>query len=263
MKENNTKEQAVRIYEDNRVASVYVARRIADLIKAKQDAGAQAVIGLATGATPKGVYQELVRMHQLEGLSFANVVTFNLDEYYPMHPVEERSYVTFMNEQLFKHIDIRKEHIHIPDGTLSMEAIQAYCAQYEQRIVDFGGLDLQLLGIGSTGHIGFNEPGSLFDSSTRLVDLDALTRSDAINDFGGEEFVPRQAITMGIKTIREAREIILMALSARKANIIQRTLEGEITEAVPATLLRHLSHVEYVLDKEAAAGLQRVNGLVL
>lgn len=246
-------EKAVKIYSSQELASSYVAQRIAKIIVAKQQKGDQAVLGLATGSTPKGVYKELVRLHKNEGLSFTNVVTFNLDEYYPMHPIEEQSYVSFMNSNLFNHIDIKASNIHIPDGTLSLEGIEAYCNLYEQKIADFGGLDLQLLGIGRTGHIGFNEPGALSHSKTRLVTLNELTREDASDDFGGKHLVPTQAITMGIKTITEAKEVILMALSARKAEIVKKALHGTITEEVPATFLQQIKHVEYIFDQEAAS----------
>ncbi|WP_199268599.1 glucosamine-6-phosphate deaminase [Myroides fluvii] len=246
-------QQAIKIYSNADDASVYVANKIAQIIKTKQEKGNLAVLGLATGSTPKGVYKELVRLHQSEGLSFQNVVTFNLDEYYPMHPVEDQSYVSFMKHNLFNHIDVPKNQIHIPDGTLELNAIQAYCDLYEKKIADFGGLDMQLLGIGRSGHIGFNEPGSLQGSMTRLVQLDDITRKDAADDFGGAEHVPTQAITMGIQTIVQAKQIFLLALSERKAEIIKKALKGEISPEVPATFLQQLEHVEYVLDQKAAA----------
>jgi len=246
-------DESIKIYPDADQASFYVANKIATIIKTKQSEGNLAVLGLATGSTPKGVYRELVRLHQHEGLSFQNVVTFNLDEYYPMHPVEEQSYVTFMKHNLFNHIDIPAHQIHIPDGTLSLDAIQAYCALYEQKILDFGGLDVQLLGIGRSGHIGFNEPGSVANSITRLVTLNDITRADASDDFGGPDKVPTQAITMGIQTIVQAKQIFLLALSERKAEIIQQAIKGEISPTVPATFLQQLKQVEYVLDQKAAA----------
>ncbi|WP_121966455.1 glucosamine-6-phosphate deaminase [Myroides sp. N17-2] len=251
------REDAIKVYSDKDVASAYVAERIAKIIKHKQQIGERAIIGLATGSTPKGVYRELVRMHKDEGLSFKNVVTFNLDEYYPILPVDDQSYMSFMKSNLFNHIDIDHCHVHIPDGTLSLEGIQAYCDLYEQKIVDFGGLDIQLLGIGRTGHIGFNEPGAILESKTRLVTLNDITREDAKDDFGGKEKVPTQAITMGVQTITQAKEVILMALSQRKAEIIKLALEGEITTDIPATFLQKLRHVEYILDSEAASLLSR------
>lgn len=254
----STKEDVVKVYASQEEASQYTANRIAAIVKEKQQKGEKAIMGLATGSTPKGVYQELIRLHKYEGLSFRNMITFNLDEYYPMMPIEEQSYVSFMNQNLFDHIDIEKGNIHIPDGTLSMEAIQDYCELYEQKIADFGGLDIQLLGIGRTGHIGFNEPGSIDSSKTRLVTLNDLTREDASSDFGGKEKVPLQAITMGIKTITDAKEVILLALSKRKAEIIQKAIEGAISADVPATFLQKLQNIEYILDEEAASLLRKV-----
>src|SRR5690606_38738442 len=227
----------VRVYSNQDEASVDVAARIAHIIKEKQTKGETAVLGLATGATPVKVYKELVRLHQEEGLSFKNVVTFNLDEYYPMKPDAPQSYVTFMNKHLFDHIDIPKEHINIPDGTLPEDAIHAYCESYEQKISSFGGIDIQLLGIGRTGHIGFNEPGSAPNSGTRLVVLDDLTRRDASRDFGGKENVPTKALTMGVGTIFKAKEIVLMAWNEKKADIVKEAVEGEISSDIPATYL--------------------------
>src|SRR5690606_4777876 len=207
-------------------ASNVVAKRIATIIKEKQAKGETAVLGLATGASPIGVYRELVRLHKQEGLSFKNVVTFNLDEYFPMAPTAEQSYVAFMNKNLFNHVYIPKENIHIPDGTLAESEIQSYCERYEQKISSLGGIDIQLLGIGRTGHIGFNEPGSAPNSGTRLVILDDLTRRDASRDFGGKENVPTKAITMGVGTIFKAKEIILMAWNEKKAEIVKKAVEG-------------------------------------
>ncbi|MCC9043612.1 glucosamine-6-phosphate deaminase [Myroides sp. M-43] len=252
-----TRQDAVKVYSNKDNASAYVASRIAKIIKDKQNIGKHAIVGLATGSTPKGVYKELVRLHKDEGLSFKNVVTFNLDEYYPILPVDDQSYVSFMKNNLFNHIDIDWSNVHIPDGTLSLEAIQAYCDLYEQKIVDFGGLDIQLLGIGRTGHIGFNEPGAVLESKTRLVTLNDVTREDAKDDFGGKEHVPTQAITMGVQTITQAKQVILMALSQRKAEIIKKALQGEITSDIPATFLQQLAHVEYILDSEAASLLSK------
>lgn len=257
LEETRYEKLPVNVYPNQKEASKRVAQRIAGLIKSKQETGKPAVLGLATGVTPVGVYQELVRLHREEGLSFKNVITFNLDEYYPMQPDSAQSYVTFMNENLFNHIDIDKSNVHIPDGTLDKEAVAGFCLNYERQIEDLGGLDLQILGIGRTGHIGFNEPGSAPNSGTRLVTLDDLTRSDASRDFGGKEKVPTKAITMGIGTIFKAREIILMAWSQRKAAIIKKAVEGEISGEVPATYLQLSENVEFVLDEGAASDLTR------
>jgi len=230
---------------------------IAKLIKSKEAKGEKTVLGLATGVTPVGVYAELVRLHKEEGLSFKNVITFNLDEYYPMQPTAAQSYVTFMNENLFSQVDIDRENVNIPDGTLKKDTVAAFCLDYEQKISKLGGLDLQLLGIGRTGHIGFNEPGSAPNSGTRLVTLDDLTRNDASRDFGGKQNVPTKAITMGVGTIFKAREIILMAWSQKKAPIVKKAVEGEISGDVPATFLQLSQHVEFVLDEAAASQLTR------
>jgi glucosamine-6-phosphate deaminase len=249
----------VSVYATETEASLRVARHIADIIKDKQSKGEIAVLGLATGATPIRVYENLVNMHKNEGLSFQNVVTFNLDEYYPMQPDAKQSYVSFMDEHLFNHIDIKRENIYIPNGTLKKEDIADFCIKYEDKIGEYGGLDIQILGIGRTGHIGFNEPGSAPNSGTRLVTLDDLTRRDASRDFGGKENVPTKAITMGIGTIFKAKEIILIAWSKRKSSIIKKAVEGEISGNVPATYLQLSDNVKFVLDKEAASELTRFN----
>jgi glucosamine-6-phosphate deaminase len=259
LEETRYEKLPVSVFANQKEASLSVARRIAELIRSKQAAGEKAVLGLATGVTPIGVYAELVRQHHEEGLSFKNVITFNLDEYYPMKPKAAQSYVTFMNENLFNHIDIDKADVHIPDGTLKKEDVVGFCLEYEKKISALGGLDLQILGIGRTGHIGFNEPGSAPNSGTRLVTLDDLTRNDASRDFGGKQNVPTKAITMGIGTIFKAREIILMAWSAKKAPIIKKAVEGEISGDVPATYLQLSQHVEFVLDADAASELTRFN----
>ena len=257
LEETRFEKVPVTVYPDQNVASLKVANRIASIIKEKQEKGEKAVLGLATGVTPIGVYKELVRLHKEEGLSFSNVVTFNLDEYYPMQPTAEQSYVTFMNKNLFDHIDISRENINIPDGTLKVEEVQAFCEAYEQKISDFGGLDIQILGIGRTGHIGFNEPGSAPNSATRMVILDDLTRRDASRDFGGKENVPTKAITMGVGTIFKAKEIILMAWNEKKAGIIKRAVEEEISPEIPATYLQLSDHVEFVIDEDASTLLTR------
>jgi glucosamine-6-phosphate deaminase len=257
LEETRYEKLPVSVYSNQHEASVAVANRIADLIRSKQAKGEKAVLGLATGVTPIGVYAELVRLHSEAGLSFKNVITFNLDEYYPMKPTAAQSYVTFMYDNLFSHIDIEKDNVHIPDGTLDKDEVVAFCLAYEKQIEELGGLDLQILGIGRTGHIGFNEPGSAPNSGTRMVTLDDLTRRDAARDFGGKADVPTKAITMGIGTIFKAREIILMAWNKKKAQIIKKAVEGEISGDVPATYLQLSQHVEFVLDADAASELTR------
>jgi glucosamine-6-phosphate deaminase len=257
LEETRFEKEPVKVYPDQNTGSIDVAHRIAAIITSKQSKGETAVLGLATGATPVWVYKELVRLHKEEGLSFKNVVTFNLDEYYPMQPTAVQSYVTFMRKNLFDHIDIPAENINIPDGTLAIENVQAYCEDYEQKISNLGGLDIQILGIGRTGHIGFNEPGSAPNSGTRLVTLDDLTRRDASRDFGGKENVPAKAITMGVGTIFKAKEIILMAWNEKKAEIVKKAVEGELSPEIPATYLQLSSNVEFVLDQDAASLLTR------
>ena len=257
LEETRFEKVPVKVYPGQAEASADVAKRIAAIIRQKQAEGGTAVLGLATGATPVAVYKELVRMHKQEGLSFKNVVTFNLDEYYPMSPGADQSYVKFMNKNLFEYIDIPKENINIPDGTLHEEEIPAFCEAYEQKISDLGGLDLQILGIGRTGHIGFNEPGSAPNSGTRLVILNDLTRRDASHEFGGKENVPTKAITMGVGTIFKAKEIILMAWNAKKAEVVKKAVEGNMSADIPATYLQLSDNAEFVLDSDAASLLTR------
>lgn len=247
------------VYENSIKASKAVAREIADLIKVKQAQKQPCILGLATGSSPKGLYAELVRLHNEEGLSFKNVITFNLDEYYPIEPDSINSYVRFMRELFFNHLDILPENIHIPDGTLSKEEIASYCADYELKIETHGGIDLQILGIGGNGHIGFNESGSLQNSKTRLVALDHITRVAASGDFSGLENTPRTAITLGVKKIMEAKRVILMAWGEGKANIIKASTEGPVTNLVPASFLQEHKNASFVLDKEAASKLIRIH----
>ncbi|MCK0156112.1 glucosamine-6-phosphate deaminase [Cellulophaga sp. F20128] len=247
------------VFEDSSTASKAVAKAIADLIQSKQKSNKSCVLGLATGSTPKGLYTELVRLHKEEGLSFKNVITFNLDEYYPMEPDSMHSYVRFMKELLMDQVDILPENYHIPDGTLPKSKISKYCSDYEAKIEAAGGLDLQILGIGGNGHIGFNESGSLQNSKTRLVALDHITRVAASKDFSGLSNTPRTAITLGVKKIMEAKRVILMAWGEGKANIINQSVEGEVTNKVPASFLQEHNNAVFVLDKEASSKLTRIN----
>ena len=246
------------VVDDHAHIARLVANRIATLVREKEAAGETAVLGLATGSTPVGVYRELIRMHREEGLSFRHVVTFNLDEYYPMPKDSIHSYHRFMWENLFSHIDIPPDNVNVPDGTVSRERVEEYCRRYEDRIVDAGGIDFQILGIGKTGHIGFNEPGSGADSRTRLVTLDPVTRRDAAADFFGEEFVPREAITMGVATILEAREIAIIATGEHKSSIVRRAVEGEIDVEVAATFLQRHPNTTFYVDRAAGAELTRI-----
>lgn len=245
------------IFGDAKQAAALVAREISDLIRRRAAEGRLCVLGLATGSTPTGIYQELVRLHRDEGLSFRNVVTFNLDEYYPMQREDLQSYVRFMQEHLFRHIDIPAENVNIPDGTLPVETVADFCRAYEEKIVAVGGIDIQILGIGRTGHIGFNEPGSDETTRTRMITLDSVTRIDAASDFFGAENVPRRAITMGVGTILAARKIYILAFGENKSSVVARTIEGEMSASVPATFLQRHQNVQMLLDQAAAAGLTR------
>jgi glucosamine-6-phosphate deaminase len=238
--------------------SLIVAKEIADLIRVKQKSKSPCVLGLATGSSPIKVYEELVRMHKEEGLSFSNVVSFNLDEYYPMDKSNIQSYYYFMHEHLFNHVDILPENINIPDGSVSAEDLYQYCIDYEMKIKSLGGLDFQLLGIGRTGHIGFNEPGSHFNSGTRSITLDHITRVDAAKSFLGIDNVPRKAITMGVGTVRSAKRIVLMGWGISKAKILKKTIEGDITSRVPATYLQEHNNTTFVLDQGASSELTRI-----
>ncbi|HEY5492071.1 MAG TPA: glucosamine-6-phosphate deaminase [Gemmatimonadaceae bacterium] len=246
------------VVSDHEAIAVLVARRIADIIRERNAEGRVAVLGLATGSTPIGVYRELIRMHREEGLSFARVVTFNLDEYYPMVPESMHSYHRFMWENLFSHVDAIPAQVHIPDGTVPDARLDEWCAGYEQAIEDQGGIDIQILGIGKTGHIGFNEPGSGETSRTRRVHLDAVTRRDAAADFFGEDFVPREAVTMGVASILDAREIVIIATGEHKSSIVRRAVEGQIDLEVAATFLQRHVNTTFYVDAAAAADLTRV-----
>jgi len=245
------------VFDDSSRVSREVAGQIAELIRSRAQVGKMCVLGLATGSTPTEIYDELIRLQNEEGLSFKNVITFNLDEYFPMQPNELQSYVRFMREHLFDHIDIDPTNIHIPDGTLSIEEVPHYCKAYEKAIEDAGGIDIQLLGIGRTGHIGFNEPGSGKDSLTRLIWLDQLTCQDAASDFFGVEHVPHKAITMGVGTILNAKRLFMLAFGEGKAPIIREAIEGEITDHVAASFLQEHPNAQVYLDAAAAAKLTR------
>lgn len=248
-----------RIYSSPKDASQAVAKEIAVLIKSKQKEGKPAILGLATGSSPKTVYAELIRMHREEGLSFKNVVSFNLDEYYPMKPSAVQSYWRFMREQLFDHVDIPKGNYHIPDGTVSSKMLEEHCMAYERMIEEAGGLDFQLLGIGGNGHIGFNEPGSLVNSKTRLMMLDHSTRVAATMDFGGElTKVPKKAITLGISKIMQAKRVVLLAWGERKAPVIAQAVEGAVSEHNPASYLQGHGNALFVVDEAAASELKRM-----
>jgi glucosamine-6-phosphate deaminase len=247
----------VKIFPDLKKGSAFVAQQIATLIRQKQSDKQKAVLGLSTGSTPKSLYAELVRMHKEEKLSFKNVVTFNLDEYYPINNNALQSYHRFMRINLFDHIDINPKNIHIPNGEIKKEDIKSHCRQFEKMIEDAGGIDLQILGIGNNGHIGFNEPGSGINSRTRLITLDNSSRIANTYEFANISEVPRLAITMGISNILKAKKIILMAWGPMKAPVIRKAVEEEITEHVPASLLQNHDDVIFVTDEAASAELTR------
>jgi len=245
------------VFSNSVEGSICVAQEIAELIKDKQKQNQSCVLGLATGSSPIKVYEELVRMHNEEGLSFNNVITFNLDEYLPIDRTSIHSYYYFMHLHLFNHIDIYPENINIPSGTVSQEELHQYCIDYDMKIKKSGGLDLQLLGIGRTGHIGFNEPGSHYNSGTRSITLDNMTRADAAPSFLGIENVPKKAITMGIGSVKKARRIILLAWGHNKSSIVKETVEGVVTSDVPATYLQEHDNTTFILNDEASQELTR------
>ena len=247
----------VKIFTSLNDGSAFVAKQIADLIKQKEKEGKKCVIGLATGSSPKTLYAHLVRMHKEEGLSFKNVVTFNLDQYYPMDKDALQSYHYFMRKNLFEHTDINPANYHLPDGKIAKDKVKEHCLDYEKQIEAAGGLDLQILGIGSNGHIGFNEPGSGIYSKTRLITLDNSTRLANAYEFGNMSEVPRMAITMGISTILKSKKIILMAWGQTKAPVIQKATELDDTEDIPASLLQNHDDCTFVVDEAAASELTR------
>jgi glucosamine-6-phosphate deaminase len=236
-------------------AARHVALMIESLIRQNNSAGRATVLGLPTGSTPVGLYRELIRLHREAGLDFSRVVTFNLDEYYPMQPDDPQSYRRWMQETFFNHVNILPQNLNVPDGTIKLEDAEDYCQRYEQKIRRAGGIDLQVLGIGRTGHIGFNEPGSARHSRTRLVTLDPVTRRDAAGSFFGEENVPHQALTMGVGAILDARKVVLLAFGEHKAPIVQRAVEGPVSDAVTASYLQQHPDATFLLDKPAAGEL--------
>lgn len=248
----------VKIYPDLKAGSKAVAKQIADLIRDRQKKKEKVVLGLATGSTPKTLYAELVRMHREEKLTFKNVITFNLDEYYPISNNALQSYNRFMRVNLFNHIDIDPKNIHIPNGEIKKDEIKEHCRRYEKMIHDAGGIDLLILGIGNNGHIGFNEPGSSIHSKTRLITLDNSTRIANAYEFANISEVPRLAITMGIAEIMKAKKIILLAWGPGKAPVIKKSAEDDDTEHVPASLLQNHDDVTFIIDEAAAAELTRI-----
>src|SRR5436853_2094559 len=246
------------VVPDHDDLALRLADRIVEVIARETAAKGRCVLGLATGSTPLGIYRELSRRHQAGEVDFSRVVTFNLDEYYPMPADSPHSYRRYMWENLFAHVNIRPEQVHVPDGGVPRETLAEHCVAYERAIAEAGGIDFQMLGIGKSGHIGFNEPGSSPDERTRLVTLDTVTRKDASADFFGEDNVPREAITMGVATILEAREIALIATGEHKADIVAHAVEGEVSQDVAATFLQRHANATAYLDLAAAAELTRI-----
>ena len=244
---------AIRLHPDKQTAAQAIAREIADLIEIRSKSGKSTVLGLATGSTPLPLYAELIRLHREAGVSFRSVITFNLDEYEGLGPTHPQSYRFFMEENLFRHLDIPAANIHIPDG-LSADPTKN-CADYEAAIRDAGGIDLQILGIGRTGHIGFNEPPSAADSRTRWVHLDEVTRRDNSVFFGDLSLVPQGALTMGVATILEARRVELLAFGEAKADIVRRAMKEAPSADCPATWLQQHPRCTFHLDAAAAKAL--------
>lgn len=250
----------VIVKEDYDAMSKEAAKIVADRIRKKPNL----VLGLATGSTPIGLYKELIRMHKEEGLDFSKVVTFNLDEYIGLPPEHDQSYHYFMWENLFKHININPANVHIPQGMFgdvkitpyeTDPKIEAYCQWYEDQIKKYGGIDLQILGIGANGHIAFNEPGSSLGSRTRIKTLTEKTRQDNSRFFKSIDEVPKYAITMGIGTIMEAKEVILLANGENKADAVKAAVEGPITAMCPASMLQMHRKAIIIVDKKAASKL--------
>jgi glucosamine-6-phosphate deaminase len=253
----NTKVPTI-VFPTSGQAARHVALMIESLIRQNNSASRPTVLGLPTGSTPVGLYRELVRLHRDAGLDFSRVITFNLDEYYPMRADDAQSYNRWMRETFFNHVNIAPHNIHIPDGTIPPEEVEEWCLRYEQKIRRAGGIDLQVLGIGRSGHIGFNEPGSTRHSRTRMVTLDPVTRRDAAGGFFGEDNVPHRAITMGVGSILDARKVVLMAFGEHKAPIVRRAVEEPITDAVTASFLQQHPDATFLLDRAAARDLAAV-----
>lgn len=247
------------VFSNSNQAARHIALQIEELIRQNNSQGKFTVLGLPTGSTPVSLYRELIRMHKEEGLDFSKVISFNLDEYYPLDSSHPQSYRRWMQETFFDHVNIPKNQIHIPDGTIAHDQVEEFCINYEKKIRQCGGIDLQLLGIGRTGHIGFNEPGSTRHSRTRMATLDAVTRRDASPAFMGEDNVPLRALTMGVGTIMDARKVILMAYGEHKAPIVHKALEGQISENVTASFLQEHPDATFVCDQAAARHLSAID----
>ncbi len=246
------------IYESAEEGSEHIAVEIAHAIRDKQKAGRFCVLALPGGSSPRSVYSALIRMHKEEGLSFRNVVVFNLYEYYPLVPEAINSNLNSLKEVFLDHVDIDKQNIFSPDGTIPKDTIFEYCRLYEQRIESFGGVDVALLGIGRVGNIAFNEPGSRLNSTTRLILLDNASRLEASKVFGTLESTPVSSITMGVSTILSAKKIYLMAWGEDKAAMIKECVEGKVSDTIPASYLQTHNNAHIVVDLSAAANLTRI-----
>ncbi len=246
------------IYETPEEGANQIAQDIAQHIRDKQKAGRFCVLALAGGNSPRNVYSALVRMHREEGLSFRNVIVFNLYEYYPLASDAVTSNLNALKEMLLDHVDIDQQNIFSPDGTIAKDTIFEYCRLYEQRIESFGGLDIALLGIGRVGNIGFNEPGSRLNSTTRLILLDNASRNEASKMFGGIENTPISSITMGVSTILSAKKVYLLAWGEEKAEMVKACVEGAVTDTIPASFLQTHNNARVSLDLSAAANLTRI-----
>ena len=234
------------------------ASEVADRLVARQvREKPSSVLGLATGSTPCKLYQLLARMHREDGLDFSKATTFNLDEYVNLDPTHPASYHQFMEENFFSHVNVRRESVHIPDGMVA--DVPAHCADYERAIRKAGGIDLQILGLGSDGHLGFNEPGSSLASRTRIKTLTERTRSDNARFFTGAQEVPHHVITMGLGTIMESRMCLLLAFGKAKAEAVAASVEGPVTASVPGSLLQFHPQAKVLLDAESASSLTRAD----
>ena len=242
-------------YKNFNKGSIVVANKISGLIKTKGKLNEKCVLGLSTGSSPIKTYSELIKMHKKEGLSFKNVVIFNLDEFYPMKPNSQFSYHKFMFNKFLKHIDIQKKNVNIPKGDISNKEIRNYCENFEKKIDNLGGIDLQLLGIGTNGHIGFNEPGSNISSMTRKVEISNHSRLVLSKDFKSIDNVPKNAITMGVKTILKAKKIILIAWGKTKSKIIRKTLKEKTNPLIPASYLQSHRNTLFILDNGSSSCL--------
>jgi glucosamine-6-phosphate deaminase len=248
----------VSIFSEAEIASELVAKQVAALIREKAAKNEMCVLGLIAGATAVGIYEQLVHLHKAGSLSFKNVIVFNIDEHYPLAEDELQSRHKYLHEYLIDEVDILPENVHLISGNLNKSDISAFCLNYEKQLKDLGGIDLQLLGLDGRGQIGANEPGSMFNTQTRLITIDYSTRMGAASNFFGEENVPDYCITMGIGTIMEAKRIIMMAWGEGKAKTVQKMVEGPITEMLPASVLQRHPNASFIFDTAAAAELTRI-----